>query len=220
MATSSVIKKISIATVGAMFIALVTGQIAESTVLTFDDISTNFLSPIPSGYGGFNWDNFEYISKSYINSLLPGSGYANGTVSEDYTAFNPFGTPATISSSSIFDFDGAYLTGAANNALNIQVEGFLNGVLTNSTTVVVNIDAPTLFNFNFLGINELKFTSFGGIGAGIFAGDNNTQFVLDNFTFNQTATPVPEPASALSLLAFVTLGATKVMKRKQINSAS
>ena len=214
MPIPTVINKISKAAIGAVFIALVTGQTAESTVLTFDDISTNFLSPIPSGYGGLNWDNFENISKSYINSLLPGTGYANGTVSEDYTAFNPFGTPAAISSS-VFDFNGAYLTGAANNGLNIQVEGFLNGVLTNSTTVVVNIDAPTFFNFNFLGINELKFTSFGGIGADIFAGDSNTQFVLDNFTFNETAIPVPEPSSVLGLLALGAFGATSRLKRKQ-----
>ncbi|MEP0850839.1 MULTISPECIES: PEP-CTERM sorting domain-containing protein [Cyanophyceae] len=45
---------------------------------------------------------------------------------------------------------------------------------------------------------------------------------FDNLTYQVATqtTPVPEPASVLGLLAFGALGATKVMKRKQINSAS
>ncbi|MEP0789824.1 MULTISPECIES: PEP-CTERM sorting domain-containing protein [Cyanophyceae] len=45
---------------------------------------------------------------------------------------------------------------------------------------------------------------------------------FDNLTYQAATqtTPVPEPASVLGLLAFGALGATKVMKRKQINSAS
>ena len=45
---------------------------------------------------------------------------------------------------------------------------------------------------------------------------------FDNLTYQVATqtTPVPEPTSVLGLFAFGALGATKVIKRKQINSAS
>ncbi|MBD1839879.1 PEP-CTERM sorting domain-containing protein [Coleofasciculus sp. FACHB-64] len=47
----------------------------------------------------------------------------------------------------------------------------------------------------------------------------NSSVSLDNFTFGQAATSVPEPASVLGLLAVGALGATSQIKRKQQGKA-
>lgn len=202
-------KKLSITTVGAALVALGIGGTAQATILTFDDIApVEFNSSIPNGYGELNWDNF-----SYSNSLsLPNSGYKNGTVSGNYVAYNAFGEPAIVKNG-VFDFNSAYLTAAWNNGLSITVEGLNNGSSLYSTTVVVDTNSPTLFDFNYRGINELRFTSFGGNNAN--PGGEGTQFAMDNFNF----TPVPEPASVLGVLAFGALGAISLLKRKQQKKA-
>ncbi|NER28222.1 MAG: PEP-CTERM sorting domain-containing protein, partial [Symploca sp. SIO1C4] len=139
--------------VGAACIALGVGGAAEATVLTFDDITTSPYKIISDGYGGFDWTNFGVVNRSYV----PNTGYDNGTVSEDYTAYNRYSRPVTVSSDSVFDFNGAYLTAAWNTGLNILVQGFSGGALQESKTVTVNTDAPTWFDFDFLGIDSLKF---------------------------------------------------------------
>lgn len=209
MKASTVMKKLSMATVGAALIALGTGGAAQATVLTFDDISPiDDYASIPNGYGGLDWDNF-----SYLNSLsIPNSGYNNGIVSGNYVAFNVAGDPAIVGNG-VFDFNSAYLTAAWNNSLSITVEGLNNGSSLYSTTVVVDTNSPILFDFDYRGINELRFTSFGGDNAG-FNG-RGTQFAMDNFNF----TPVPEPASVLGVLAFGALGASSLLKRKQQKKA-
>lgn len=198
---------------GAACIALGVGGTAEATVLTFDDITTNSYKAISDSYGGLNWTNIGVIN----NSSVPNTGYDNGTVSEDNTAFNWYARPATVSSVSVFDFNGAYLTAAWNTGLNILVQGFLGGGLQESKTITVNTDAPTWFDFDFLGIDSVKFTSFGGFDANWYDRGSGTHFAMDNFTFNetQTAESVPEPASLLGFLTISALGAASALKRKK-----
>ncbi|WP_373693608.1 SdrD B-like domain-containing protein [Limnofasciculus baicalensis] len=141
--------------------------------------------PIPSNYGGLNWSGDFYYSNG-TNS--PGTGYDNGRVSGDYVAFNAFAASVGVGDG-LFDFQSAYLTAAWNNDLNITVEGFFNGTQQYTQTVVVDNDAPTLFEFNFVGIDQLKFTSFGGTDADPNDIGSGEHFVLDNFTF--------KPGSAL-----------------------
>jgi len=161
---------------------------ARATVLTFDDLSN---SQIANGYGGLNWANMYVLNGA---DYAPGYGYNNGRVSGDMVAFNANGTSATVSNGS-FDFNGAYLTGAHNNGLSIDVHGYLGAVLLYSQTVVVDIYTPTWFDFNFLGIDNLIFDSYGGVDAG--NGGSGTHFAMDNFTYN--AAPVPEPSTMILL---------------------
>ena len=68
---------------GVMLLGLV--EIGNATILTFDDVTSSYYSWIPNGYGGFNWDNFAVVSDGFVP---PGSGYVQGTVSGNYTAYN------------------------------------------------------------------------------------------------------------------------------------
>ncbi len=209
METSNWLKKLSFATSGAAIIALSTSGAAQAVVLTFDDVSdTSSYVPIYNGYGGFNWDNFYVQNRTNV----PGSGYDKGTVSGNYTAFNAWANMAQVNNS-LFDFNGTYLTAAWNDGLSVLVEGLKNGTSLYSKTVVVDTTDPTWFDFDFLGIDQLKFSSFGGVHNPNLTYGQGTHFAMDNFTFNETKS-VPEPASTLGLLALGAMGAGSMLKRK------
>ena len=177
-------------------------QSANATVLTFDDLTPLTTSPgtIANGYGGLDWTDMGYLnSTSYSGGT---SGYVGGTVSGDYVAFNEFAEVATVSDG-LFDFNSAYLASAWNDNLSVTVQGFLGGTETYSVTIN-NLQysqtqgaTATLINFDFLGIDSLVFTSFGGTDADANDNGQGNHFVMDNFTFN-----VPEPG----VLALLSLG--------------
>jgi hypothetical protein len=185
--------KLTMVTTLVILTALKTGGAAEAVVLTFDDISTNNIQSVPNGYGELNWENFSYVNSS-SNPAYQGAGYVNGNVSGDYVAFNRYGDPATLRGNGLFDFSSAYLSSAWNNGLSITVEGLNNGLPLYSTTVGVDTKSPKLFDFNYLGVDQLRFTSFGGDNGGFedSRGREGTQFILDNFTFQQTPTVVAD----------------------------
>lgn len=163
-------------------------------VITFDDINTgtsgsDVLVPISSGYHGFNWSNFGAI---FALSHAPISGYAAGLISPPNEAFNEGGTPANFSSTTPFTFASGYFTGAWNEGLNITIQGFTGATLVDSTTIVVSSTAPTLETFNWAGLTEVTFNSFGGTPNPTYAPHGSgTQFALDNLTVNT----VPEPGA-------------------------
>lgn len=222
MSISTVVKKLSTAAIAATVIVLGMGAVAQATVLTFDDLGYelppitsryNVLGGIPNGYGGFNWDNFDFIDGS--SGLYSYTGYDNGRVSGDYVSFNDFGNPAVVSGST-FDFNSAYLTAAWNNGLSVTVEGLKDGAILYSKTVVVDTTNPTLVNFDYFGVDELSFTSFGGVEPNYLISEGGgTQFALDNFTF----TSVPEPTFLPALLAVATLSASPLLRRKQLKQS-
>ncbi|BAZ52571.1 hypothetical protein NIES4103_52350 [Nostoc sp. NIES-4103] len=207
-------KKFLTAAVVAPIAALGIGTVAQAAILTFDDIAPiPVLSAIPDGYGGFTWNNFYYLNGS--DSIYSDTGYDNGRVSGDYVSFNGFGNQAIVSDS-VFDFNSAYLTAAWNDGLSVTVEGLNNGTALYSKTVVVDTTNPTLVNFDFFGVDELRFSSSGGVQPDYLLDQGGgTQFALDNFTFDETATTVPEPTLLSALLAVSTLSAGSALKRKQ-----
>jgi hypothetical protein len=220
MSISIVAKKLSTAAIAATVIVLGIGAVAQATVLTFDDISPvpEFAdSLIPNGYGGFNWDNFYYIDGS--DPSVSFTGYDNGRVSGDYVSYNGSGNPSVVSNS-VFDFNSAYLTAAWNDGLSVTVEGLKSGATLYSKTVVVDTTQPTLVNFDYFGVDELRFTSFGGVEPDYLQEKGGgTQFALDNFTFNEKATSVPEPTLLPAVLSIATLSAGSALRRKQLKQS-
>jgi hypothetical protein len=157
-------------------VLFMTGPLATASVLYFDDIiNTVGEAPIPNGYGGFNWNNFWVIHRSY----WPGSGYDLGCVSPDYVAFNGYGDPALLADG-LFDFNGAYFTSAWTESMGVRIQGYLGASLQYDTTVTVVNTGPTWYTLNYLGVDRLDFASV-----------NGAHFAMDNFTYNAGVIPAP-----------------------------
>lgn len=156
---------------------------ADTITLTFDDLdplwSNNY--PIYNGYAGLNWYNFSsmYVASQFSAQSL--NGYYTGMVSPYFIAYNQDGGPAEFGSDTPFKFVSVYLTAAWQSDLQITVEGFLGGTLLYSQTVQVPATVPTLFTFNYNGVDRVRFTSSGTTPQWPDMGDG-TQFAMDNLT--------------------------------------
>lgn len=194
-------KKSRLLVAGVACLVVLLFNSAQANVLTFDDLApTSNNSHIPNGYGGLNWGNMYYLNAS----AYPNSGYSNGLVSGDYLAFN-LGANLAVASGSSFDFNGAYLVSAWNDGLSVNIKGYLGASLLYDTTVNPSYESPTWFQFNFLGVDKLEFTSFGGVDADIGDDGMGFHFGMDNFTYN--AVPIPAGIWLFSsgLLSFIGL---------------
>ena len=176
-------------------------------VLDFDDVLAEN-GYIPNGYGGFGWANFGVV----CGDCVPGSGFDTGTVSGDNVAFNAWAEPASITNSNIFDFDGAYLTAAWRNGLNITVAGYENDSLLYSTTVVVDTTGPAWFDFNYVGIDRLEFDSFGG--KDVFLYSSGEHFAMDDFEFTPS-TPISNPSPGALLLGSIGAGLVGWLRKRR-----
>jgi hypothetical protein len=179
--------------------ALSAASAYSQTVVSFDDFDLShdhgYSTNLPNGYQGLNWTNFSAGNSILLSAALGGylSGYNYGMVSPSNVAYNAFGNPAEIDSPGTnFNFLSAYLTGAWNSNLNIEVEGFNGAQEIYDTIVTASATNPTLFTFNYFNIDRLYFNSYGGELAG-FGGGAGENFVMDNFEFEF----IPEPSSFL-----------------------
>ena len=153
-----------------------------STTLTFDDVSPFEYVLIPNGYHGFQWNNF------FIENATNSPGFDTGAVSQPNVAFDGLGNPASISSGSPFTLESAYLTAVYVDLQQIRVQGFTGGIQNYDNTYTITGSAPTLVNFNYAGVDQVRFT--------ITASPNGI-FAMDDLVVG-----VPEPGTcALVLLA-------------------
>jgi hypothetical protein len=178
-------------------------------VLDFEDVLAEN-GYIPDGYGGLDWANFGVMR----GDCNPGSGFDTGTVSGDYVAFNAWAKPASITSSGIFDFDGAYLTAAWRDGLNITVAGYENDSLLYSTTVVVDTTGPMWFDADdkYNGINRLEFDSFGG--TDVFLNSSGEHFAMDDFEFTRSD-PISNPSPGALLLGSIGAGLVGWLRKRR-----
>src|SRR5262245_17897393 len=96
-----------------------------AATLTFDDFPGAYYGTIPTNYGGLQWTNFNYLNTVLDTSHFGTSGYTFGTISSPRVAYNSFGRAASFISATPFNLDSAYLTGAWNDGLQVEVQGFV-----------------------------------------------------------------------------------------------
>ncbi len=85
---------------------------AAGTKITFDDLQSEGVLKIPSGYAGLGWDNFVMTHRKFYDP----EGYRNGVMSGEFLAYNGSGHPAAITSFEPFDFVGGYFGASALDA--------------------------------------------------------------------------------------------------------
>jgi hypothetical protein len=190
---------------------------ARADLVTFDDLPDDQGINWYFDYHGLNWLEVSVFAPYAQTNLYGSTGYTYGIVSAPNIAFNPFFNDSEINSgTNYFNFYSVYFTGAWRSNLNIEVQAFTGtnyvdygyGIeggtdLVYDTNVIASATSPTLFTFNFLNINRLRFVSSGGQDAGFVpGGDAWPVYVMDNFSFDL----VPEPSPImLTVLAFLSL---------------
>ena len=155
-------------------LGLVFSSAVAADLLTFEDVTPDAFTREGGEYGGLTWSNF---GLQLVGD--PNSGYELGAVSGTSTVFNRGGGSAEISRTDYFDFNSAYLTAAWRTGLNITITAYRDGVLRYEQTVVVGSRAPTHVVLNFLFVDRVTFSSFGGVDDGIGQGEG-THFVMDD----------------------------------------
>jgi uncharacterized repeat protein (TIGR03803 family) len=157
--------------------AVLTVLAGNPSLLTFDDLAESGLA-VPSGYGNLNWQNFYYIAGGDYRQ----SGYFAGMISAPNVAYNGYGEPAYLASSSgSFSLLSAYVTAAWNDNLRLEVKGLANSALVYHQSFTLSATNPTFINFNCVGVTAIEFISSGGTGDPGYPG-TGTHFVLDNVT--------------------------------------
>lgn len=199
--------KLAVPLIVLLLSMLPSGIARSATLVTFDDLPqppfTDSRVPIPNGYGGLTWQNFDYTDGRF--GELVDSGYDRGAVSPFFTAHNAFGEPSALGGV-VFDLSSFYLTAAWNDGLQVDVQGFLGTDLLYDDLFVIDTNAPVFIQLDYLGVDRVTFNSHGGTRAPRLEFDGE-QFVMDNLTVNVA----PEPA-ALALVGLALAG--RLLRRR------
>jgi hypothetical protein len=160
-------------------------SVAQSSVLTFDDISTApILDDIGEGYGGLEWTNGAGPIRLINKNFRPGTGYEIGAVSGDYVAFNSgANTPSfidVIGDTKSMRFQGVYMTSAWVNQ-SVYFIGYSDGVqLVQSSLYDLTPTSPSWIELNWSGIDRLSIHA---------SGQDDGHWVMDNFSYS--VVPIP-----------------------------
>jgi hypothetical protein len=207
------------------FPANANGYSLSNTNVTFGPLWTDY-----PGYGNLKWSNnsgsndfrileaANYNTRNNVTGLAQGNGFVNGLVSGSWVLFNGGGSDVSFEklnpSAQNFNFDSAYMSAAWYNGLTVDIKGYRNGVVVNSTTTGPLSFSTALQTFNWTNLDKVLFQSNQSSGVAI---DNqstyNRAFVMDNLSI----AAVPEPETYAMLLVGLGLigGIARHRKSKQ-----
>lgn len=171
------------------------------SVITFSDLSG---TTIPNGYAGFDWTNFDHMP-GMLDAVLS-TGAAVPT-SQSFV-MNRGGQIASFGSTSGFTLSSMWLDASSSTPLRLKVVGLLGGMAMHSVIVDLESGQPQIVNFNWSGIDQVRFVP---IAAASVAG--GAQFLMTDVVVNQ-APAVPEPATLLLLVPGLGLLGNKLRRSR------
>ncbi|CAF1630554.1 unnamed protein product [Adineta ricciae] len=160
------------------FVNILANSCPDSYKLIDFEILGGTIDPIPSIYQGLTWLDAYYM----IASLEPGSGYEVPLRSGGYIAFNAHGAQMSIgapasSSIAVHSFVAA---AAWNDDLVLTITGDRNGATVYSEQVILNTTSATNVVLNWTNIDNISFSTSGGVPANANSAGNGTHFAMDD----------------------------------------
>lgn len=177
-------KNLLVAAIVSLFVSC-----GQAYVLDFEDLypGKGYPDYLPEYYHGFKVNNLFGMPKDGYT----GSGFDLGTIG--YISVTGWGNPSSLSKTTLFSFDRAYVTAAWTTGQNVTFEGWREGNKVHSTTLITSFDQPAWYDFGFSNIDTLW------INPGTHETYPNFNHIcIDNMTFD-SVNPVPEPASMFLL---------------------
>ena len=175
-------------------------------LLSFDDVTTNFVGAIPSGYGGLGWVNFSVVAAAFASP----AGLQNAVVSTSYVAVPTDPTNPSFFGGPSFSFKDAYFGAGARDGLVLDIAGFDSSFNVKYETLLTVDTLGALFHtFNWTDISAVGiFASGGTLDLLVNPTQDSTIYAVDNVR----VAFVPEPA-ALALFG-LGIGALALRRRR------
>lgn len=145
---------------------------------------------------------FTYNSISVIGLVQANSGYDNmfNLNGGGLAAFNPFAASNTSfvkAGAGTFTLNSLLVDGAWGNQT-LTFVGLASGTTLFSTTFGVST-APSLVNFNWSGINELRVITGNDFVHNDTLSGSGQHWVIDNITVDESRVPEPAPLALIGL---------------------
>lgn len=177
---------------------------AVAEMITFDDLHLGNGDPLLGIYKGYYWGNTWLVS-TLDSSVNP--AYKAGVVSGPNAILPGEAGGAIVKPRmELFSFGGAYMTSPYLDQLPIRVMGYVRNTLKFGETVIAG-KAPRFFDFNYKGIDELRFFPQSFTPHGDFP----SVFVMDNVVLSTVPAP---PTIVLMGIGILGLFGYKTLRRR------
>jgi len=129
-------------------------------IIGFDNLTTSdTLCEIPNRYEGFDWRNWVATHQKFYEA----NGFMNATTSFEYSAYTSSGHPATLSSPTMFDFVGVFVTSVwpEGGHHDIIVKAWRNDTEAYHDRFRATTAGPIYFDADYRSVTRIEFSSAG-----------------------------------------------------------